>query len=59
MKAYEDVNIIEKGIWEIKCPICFNVFKALPDNFIPSAYKCPQCKIAIDIKLVSFVEREV
>jgi DNA-directed RNA polymerase subunit RPC12/RpoP len=51
-----DINVIERGVLEIECLKCNEVFKALPSAYIPDDYNCPNCKSKIQIKFVAVLK---
>ena len=50
-----EINIIERGVLEIECPDCNEIFKALPSAYTPDDYGCPKCKAKIRIKFVAII----
>lgn len=54
-----DIGVIEKGILQVECPYCNEIFKALPSAFTPEDYRCPKCNKGIEIKFVAASKEEM
>jgi uncharacterized OB-fold protein len=56
MKLHIDctiINVISKGVLEIECPSCGEIFQALPSCYTPEDYFCHACKSKVTIEFVA------